>query len=98
MAVTLEDAQEYIENSSGDVASLLATAQALVENYIGTATIPETIRDHAVLVLTQDLSMYQRSPGGITNYAGEDTAIRLPADPMRAIKPMLKPFVGGGIA
>jgi hypothetical protein len=95
MAVTVEQAENYIETTDQPVAPLLAAAYGLINPYIGSVAIPEEVLDQAVLQLTQELSYRQRSPGGIVNYTGEDTVVRLSKDPMSAIYPLLKPYVWG---
>jgi hypothetical protein len=95
MAVTVNQAEDYIETTDQPVAPLLATAYHLVNSYIGSVTIPEEVKDQAVLQLTQELSYRQRSPGGIVNYTGEDTVVRLSKDPMSAIYPLLNKYVWG---
>lgn len=79
----------------------LTTAIKLVDTYLGTAreTIPDLIRDEALLTVARELETRTKSPGGVFAAYGEQEApIRLARDPLNLVYPLLRPFVGGGFA
>jgi hypothetical protein len=94
VAVTPEEADEFI-SENGTVASHLAVAEQMVDDYIGDLYVPEKVRDLAVLTLAQELQLRQRSPGGITNFVGADVAPRVGKDPMTPIYSILSQYVVG---
>lgn len=94
--VTEEQAREYVDvEDTVDLSAYLATAVDLISAYVGAAEIPDSVRDNATLQLVQELFTRRRSPGGITNFAGVDTVVRLSRDPMASIYPLLKPWAVG---
>lgn len=95
MAVNNESAQSYVDSSKPDVASLLPVARALINDYVGTAPVPEVVMDLALKTLVQELALRQRSPGGITNFGGETMPTRVNRDPMTPVYPILRPWAGG---
>jgi hypothetical protein len=76
-----------------DVSRLLGAAQALVMGELGDSYCPQEIVDQAVLMLCSELNMRKSNPGGIVNYAGQDTTARLNKDPMAAVRPIYAAFV-----
>lgn len=92
MAVTAQDAQTYVDTDE-DLTGYLATAGKLIAQYIGDVVVPDEVLDNATLHLVGELVMRRRSPGGIVNFGGDDTAIRLSRDPMSSVYPLLRPWV-----
>lgn len=92
--VTTGDAEEFIA-SSGTVASHLAAAKVLVDDYVGASDIPDSVLANCYMQLAQELQLRQRSPGGITSFAGGEVATRVARDPMTSIYPILDRYVVG---
>lgn len=71
-------------------------AAALVAGHIGAATVPQDVRDRAILEVAAELYHRKSAPNGIKNFAdGFDgaTAIRVARDPLVAARPLLAPFL-----
>lgn len=75
-------------------------AQALVGRHIGDAQVPETIVTRATIEVGAELYNRQNAPSGVLNQATEfgGTPTRVARDPMVAAYPLLRPWVGQGIA
>lgn len=101
MTVTVADLQAYIgtEETGDFINSCLASANALVDNYVGdVASVPEDIKDQAVLIAASEIFHRRSAPNGIAQFASVDgQPIRMGKDPMTAVYPLLLPFVGYGV-
>lgn len=99
MAVTVVQLQEYIgTNESGAfMDSILASAKALVQRYIGTATVPGNVIDQAVLTVASELYHRRNAPFGQSQFADGTAGVRAARDPMTSTYPMLAPFVGWAV-
>ena len=77
-----------------------AQAKAMVDNLIGTATVPTVVVSRAYLEAGSELFHRRQAPNGITQFATPDGsgAIRVARDPMVGVTPILAPFLGGGFA
>lgn len=76
-------------------------AIALVDREIGSASVPDSIRDRAVVEVAADLFHRQASRGGVLTFdAGESgvETVRVGLDPLRAARPMLSRWTGPVIA
>jgi hypothetical protein len=94
--VTEEQARAYADvGDDVDLTDYLATAEDLIDGYLSDTVVPDSVRANAVLQLVQELYMRKRSPGGITSYAGADTAVRLSRDPMVSIYALFRPWTAG---
>lgn len=72
----------------------IQTATALVNNYVGTATVPAVIKDQAILLAASELYHRRSAPNGIAQFATMDgSPFRVAKDPMNAVYPLLLPFV-----
>lgn len=82
------------------VADCINQSVALVERFIGEASVPSAIVDRAVLEVGSELYHRKQAPNGIAQFATADgqSAIRVARDPMIAAYPILQPFTGVGIA
>lgn len=70
------------------------TATALVNNYVGTASVPAVIKDQAMLLAASELYHRRSAPNGIAQFATMDgQPVRVAKDPMNAVYPLLLPFV-----
>lgn len=108
MAVTPDDLRTLVNTSSADdtvLGKCLAFAQTLVATYttrVEDGRIPEPILDEAVLLTAADEFHRRKAPNGIANqqFATLDGAvtapIRVSRDPYAAMRPLLRPWVGGG--
>ena len=75
-------------------------AAALVGRHIGDADVPATIRTRATIEVGAELYNRQNAPSGVLNQATEfgGTPTRVARDPMVAAYPLLRPWVGQGLA
>ena len=101
MSVTLSDLQSYIgTDESGEfIQTCLTAGTKLVENYIGEiVSVPDSIKDQAVLIASSELFHRRSAPNGIAQFASMDgQPVRVGKDPLAAVYPLLLPFVGYGI-
>jgi hypothetical protein len=99
MAVTIEEFRAYIgtDEDSTFVTECLTAGHALVTKFIGTATVPVTVHDNAILMASSELFYRRQSPQGVTQFAAMDgTAVRAAKDPMNAARELLRPYTGFG--
>lgn len=75
-------------------------AVALVATYAGSATIPAEVLNRAYLECGSELYHRRSAPNGVSQFASMDggQAIRVARDPMVGVYPILRPYVGLGIA
>lgn len=74
------------------------TATALINNYIGTVSVPAVIKDQATLLAASELYHRRSAPNGIAQFATMDgQPVRVAKDPMNAVYPLLLPFVKVGV-
>lgn len=87
-------------NSDDDyVDSCYHEAEALVDKFIGEASVPSEIRLRALLVTGSELYHARSAPNGIYQGASFDgSPIRIARDPMTPAYPILRQWVGGGFA
>lgn len=96
MAVTVEQFRAYVgtDEDSTFVTNCLAAGKALVDRFVGTATVPVHIVDEAYLIASSELFYRRQSPQGVTQFATMDgNPVRAAKDPMNAVYPLLAPFV-----
>ena len=99
MAVTIEEFRAYIgtDENSTFVDECLTAGHALVTKFIGTATVPVTVHDNAILMASSELFYRRQSPQGVTQFAAMDgNPIRAAKDPMNAARELLRPFTSFG--
>jgi hypothetical protein len=100
MAVTIEEFRAYIgtDENSTFVDECLTAGHALVTKFIGTATVPATIHDNAVLMASSELFYRRQSPQGVTQFAAMDgSVVRAAKDPMNAARELLRPYTSYGV-
>lgn len=71
-------------------------AATLIRDQVGTATVPDDVRDRAVLEVAAELYHRRSAPNGIKNFAdGFDgtAAIRVARDALVAARPLLAPYL-----
>jgi hypothetical protein len=103
MALAWTDLKAYVNAPTADdtfVQQCWNEAIALVTKFVGTATVPDTIKDRARIEAGQELYSRRAAPNGIAQYATFEgaSAIRVARDPMVGAYPLLQPYVGQGIA
>ena len=101
MAGLLERAIEYVNSEARDdeLAHALEEAIVLVMHYIGGVEVPDTIRDRAILEAGSELYHRRNAPSGISQFATPDGApVRVARDPLVGVYPILRPYIGLGIA
>jgi hypothetical protein len=102
MTTTTDELRAYTGASLSDdtfLETCLAEATALVGRFVGEATVPEAVKDRAVLEAASELFHRRQAPSGIAQFATVDgsSPIRVARDPMVAAYPILTPYVGTGI-
>ena len=97
-AVTVSELQQYVgTDETGDfIESCLDSANALVGRFIGDVdTVPNEVHRQAILICASEFWHRRSAPNGVAQFASFDgTPIRVAKDPMNAVYPLLKPFVG----
>jgi hypothetical protein len=99
MAVTVEQFRAYVgtKEVSSFVDACLASANAMVSKFIGTANVPVDVLDSAVLSCASELFHRRSAPNGVAQFADLGTTVRIAKDPMNAAREMLLPFTGPGL-
>lgn len=97
------DLTEYVGASSSDadyVEQVWNEASALVDNLIGTRTVPAAVVDRCYLEAGSELFHRRQAPNGIAQFATADGAnpVRVARDPLIGVYPILTPYLGGGFA
>jgi hypothetical protein len=104
VAVSAADLLAYVNGSATDndfAEACLAEAIELVDLYVGTVVVPESIYDRAVKEVGSELFHRRQAPNGVAQFATPDAApIRIARDPMVGAYPILNrvPGLGVGIA
>ena len=95
MTVTVAQLQAYVgtKEEGTFIQSCLTSADLMVKNYIGTAAVPTTIKDQAVLITASEMFHRRSAPNGVAQFASLDgSPVRIAKDPMNAAYPLLLPF------
>jgi hypothetical protein len=100
--VTWENLKEFVgahDDSDTYVTSCFDTADALVEDFIGTNAVPTSIKDRCVLIVGSELFHQKNAPQGIAQFAAFDGGgpIRVARDPMVGAYPLLARYMVIGI-
>lgn len=76
------------------------TAAELVNTYVGTRQVPDSVLTRAVLDVASELFHRRNAPGGVMQQFTDLGAapVRMARDPMLGAYPILAPYVGGGFA
>lgn len=102
--MTAEELRAYVRAPERDgpyLEALVATANALVDRLIGSATIPEEVRKQAQLLTAANLysrRTTQTELGGWDNGLPQPIPGRPSLDPLLHARQLLSPFIGPGIA
>ena len=97
MSVTLAEFQAYVGTDETEFPlEALTAGLALVDNYIGDcSTVPDAVKDQAVLIASSELFHRRSAPNGIAQFASMDGApVRVARDPLTSVYPLLLRFVG----
>lgn len=101
MSVTVEELRAYVgtDEDSEFVDDCLATGQALVTRFVGTATVPTAVLDNAVLIAASEIFHRRSSPQGVMQMALADgvAPVRAAKDPLSACYPILQAYVGWAV-
>lgn len=109
MAVTTADLRRLVNTTANDdpvLQSCLTLAESLVTTYttrVEAGLIPEPVLDEAVLLTAADQFHRRKAPNGIVNqqFASQEGTVSMPIrvgrDPYAAMRPLLRPWVGGGV-
>lgn len=82
-----------------DISEMIDTAVQMVRSYVGASEIPDKIAHRAVLEVAREINTRMLSPGGVFSaFADAGSPVRLARDPLRAVYPMLAPYVRPGLA
>lgn len=102
MAVTEAELGEYVsdpgESGKGYRVKCVARAGVLLAGYIGAVTVPEEIRDLALLEVAADIFHRKTTRNGVAGFGDMELApIRISRDPLAAAYPILDNYVVRGI-
>lgn len=79
-----------------------AEALALVDQHIGrTTTVPGPIRTRAVVEAAAELFWRKQARAGVVEFGGQENGtelVHVATDPLRAVRPLLRPYLPGGFA
>lgn len=93
---------DYVGEGSVDhgfVQDCWEQAVALVDRFIGSASVPQPVLNGAYIQTGSELYARRNAPSGITGFSdGSDNPIRLARDPMTSVYPILRRFVSRGFA
>lgn len=93
---TDQTSQEY---SDEYMAQCWDEAVALVNGYVGLAEVPEVVLNRAYLEVGSELVHRRSAPNGIAGFNTFDgSAIRVARDPLVGAYPLLRRYVGWGVA
>lgn len=98
------DLQSYVRAADRDrefVTDCQQRAARLVADKIGAATVPKSVLSTAILEVGANLYQRRVSTIGTTNYGDPETLgnpMRPALDPLTPAWPVLRPYVGPGIA
>ena len=99
--ITVDVLKDYVGASVSDTAYLticLNAAVDLVEEFVGTSEVPESILDNAYLQVASELFNRRNAPSGISQFASFDgQAMRVARDPMQSTYPILQKYVVSGV-
>lgn len=101
---TLTDVKEYLgveDDFTYDtlLGSCLATAQTLVNQYVGVAEVPNDVLDLAYIIVAVDLFSRREAPNGVMNQqfitadGVPSTPVRIARNPLAGVTALLRPWV-----
>lgn len=74
-------------------------AVVMVDRFVGDALVPAPVLRLAYIQTGSELYARKNAPSGVQGFAdGSQNPVRLAKDPMTSVYPLLRPFVGWGIA
>lgn len=94
------DLAVYVGANEDDVflPRVYSAALELIYGYLGAAEadVPASVLETAILQLGSELWVRRNSPGGIAQWTDEGNPVRLGADPLRTVRPLLARYKGLG--
>lgn len=99
----IEKAAAYVKTQASNtyLVECVTSAQSLVATHVGTATVPASVRARAVVEVAAELYWRMQARNGVTEYGSGEAGpelVRIGNDPLRAIRPLLRPYLAGGFA
>lgn len=109
MAITVAQVRAEVGAGSSTseeyLSAILEQAEERLAEYVGAladgVTIPELSFDEAVLACAVEIFNIRRAPNGVLNQTfdtGEGSVavpVRISGDPLRPVRPLLSPWIGG---
>lgn len=99
--VTPEDLRAYVGGSASDlefITECLVQATELVDAYVASTVVPESIMDNAYLQTGSEIFNRRNAPAGIAQFSSFDGApVRVSNDPMRSTYALLNRWVVQGV-
>jgi len=96
MSVTVDDVLSYVGANSDDYDrcdKALDDARMMVARFVGSAVVPENIKDRAVLEAAHALFVRQDTATGQIGRTYDGGMAFAPKDPMNRVYPLLRPYV-----
>lgn len=98
MAVTSAQLASYSNRENDQFAQqCLTEANELVNHHIGTANVPDVVKDRAVLEVGSNLLRRGAHLDGLAGFdSSESTPLRITRDPLQAARAILAPYLYSG--
>jgi len=103
-AVTPQALATYVQTDYASETAYLTQcveeAEEMISDHTTGATVPPKTRRRAVMEVSADLYYRRKTRNGVADFDGMENAapVRVARDPMTAAYPILRPYVGPGIA
>lgn len=94
------DLADFVGTGTSDayVQTCWSTAVALVDAYVGSATVPAAVLDRCYLECGSELFHRRNAPNGVAQFNEvTGTPVRIARDPMVSVYPLVAPYVISGI-
>ena len=89
--------KEWVKATDADdlfVQACWAEAEALVSDFVGTASVPAEVYTRAIEETGANLFQRRRNQNGIAGFDGQSTPVFVAKDPMNTVYPLLARYVG----
>lgn len=103
MTINLESVKEYLGATEYDndqlIQACLDDAVILVDQFVGLATVPDSIMDRCYFIVTADLWERRNAPNGVANqqFITADgipsTPVRIALDPLNGVYKILRRYI-----
>lgn len=95
--MAMADLKAFVGAGASDdsfVQSCWDTAEVLVNNFVGDATLPVEVLDRAILMVGSEMYHQRNAPQGVAQFTGMDGApVRVARDPMTPAYSLLSQFI-----